>query len=91
MLEVLDNGTVSEVHLTVSALRDETCVGVRELLQVERPLSSSTQPRILPRERSTPFHLGSARGVIFPSKVLLFTAPNLSSIPAADIAAIPAL
>jgi hypothetical protein len=87
MLEVLDNGTVTEVHLTVSALRDETCVGVRELLQVERPLSSSTQPRILPRERSTPFHLGSARGVIFPSKVLLFTAPNLSSIPAADIAA----
>jgi hypothetical protein len=79
-------GEVHPVSMTLAALREEAGVGLRELLQVERPLSSSTQPRILPRPMSTPFHLGAARGIILPTKVLLFTHPNLSSIPAADVA-----
>ena len=87
LLEVRACGSVVPVSMTLKALRDESGVGTRELLQVERPLSSSTQPRILPRPFSTPFHLGAARGVLFPTKVLLFTEPHLSSLPAADVAA----
>ena len=87
LLQVLPCGAVSPVTMTLAALREESKVGVRELLQVERPLSSSTQPRVLPRPCSTPFHLGSARGVLFPGRLLLFVHPNLSSIPAEDVAA----
>jgi hypothetical protein len=85
MLEVRREGVqLQDVSLT--QLRIDSCVSLRELLQVERPLSSSTQPRILPREFSIPFHLGAARGIIFKDRVLLFTEPNLSSIPPTDVA-----
>ena len=71
MLEVRSCGTVTPVDITLAQLRDEARVGTRELLQMERPLSSSTQPRILCPGHSIPFHLGAARGVIFPQKILL--------------------
>jgi len=80
MLEVRSCGTVTPVDITLAQLRDEARVGTRELLQMERPLSSSTQPRILCPGHSIPFHLGAARGVIFPQKILLFVSPILSSL-----------
>ena len=87
LLEVRACGSVTPLELTLRALCDESGVERQTLLQVERPLSSSTQPRILPRPFSTPFPLGAARGILFPTKVLLFTEPHLSSLAPADVAA----
>jgi len=80
-------GVVSAVRLPVGALQAQARMSMRELLSVEQPLSSSTQPRILPRRHAIAFHLGAARGLLFCNRALLFTAPRLSSVPPDAVAA----
>ena len=80
LLCVDDRGGVSEVSVPVGKLQDEARISMRELLAVEQPLSSSTQPRILPRRHCVAFHLGAARGLLFSNRAYLFTQPRLSSV-----------
>ena len=87
MLCVDERGCVSELSMSVSRLQEESRVSMRELLSVEQPLSSSTQPRIMPRRHCILFHLGAARGIIFANRAYLFLQPRLSSVAPRGVAA----
>ena len=68
------NGDRRETTMSLDALRNETRLHLREVLQLDQP---SLQPRILPRRHCILLTIGHVRAVVFTDRVyLLALSPN---------------
>lgn len=71
LLQIDAQGRVREMKLTVSALKEESRLHMRELLVLEQP-SALIQARMLPRRHVIAVTVSFIRALIFPDRVYLF-------------------
>lgn len=84
LLVVYSSGKVTEETRSITQLKEESRLHMRELLIVEQP-SSLIQPRILARRHCICLVVGQVRAIIFTDRVYLFNSALLSG--AKDFAA----
>ena len=79
VISVDSNGTVNELRMPITQLKQESHLHMRELLIVEQP-ARGIQPRILPRRHCIVMTIGIVRAIIFTDRIYFFNSRSLPGV-----------